>query len=130
MPELAPDSGDAGVDYISLARELIEPLLDSPDSLRVNCEYAKNRERVLIRVAFEETDQGRVFGRGGRNIQAIRITIEAAAQLSGQIARLEVFESGDRPHGHPDSDRHGSSDRRGGGNRRRSSRPPRQRASS
>jgi len=124
MPELAPGSGDAGVDYVSLVRELIEPLLDSPDSLRVNCEYAKNRERVLIRVAFEETDQGRVFGRGGRNIQAIRTVLEAAAQLADQTARLEVFESGDRSRSRAESDR------RGGGNRRRSSRPPRQRASS
>jgi predicted RNA-binding protein YlqC (UPF0109 family) len=78
--------------YEELVRFLIKPLLDSPDSLSIHCEVARSNERVLIRVAFGEDEQGgRVFGRGGRNIDAIRTTLEAAAQASGQSARLEIF---------------------------------------
>jgi hypothetical protein len=47
--------------------------------------------RVLVRVAFEGEDKGRVFGRGGRNIQAIRIVLQAVAQAAGQQAHLEIF---------------------------------------
>ncbi|WP_204102476.1 MULTISPECIES: KH domain-containing protein [Spirulina sp. CCY15215] len=77
--------------YEELARFLIEPLLDSPESLSIHCEIARSNQRVLIRVAFAEEEQGRVFGRGGRNIDAIRATLEAAAIASGQSARLEIF---------------------------------------
>jgi hypothetical protein len=77
--------------YEQLTRFLIEPLLDSPESLSVYCEVARSNQRVLIRVAFGEEEQGRVFGRGGRNIDAIRATLEAAAIASGQSARLEIF---------------------------------------
>lgn len=44
-----------------------------------------------MRVAFEGEDKGRVFGRGGRNIQAIRTVLQAIAQVAGQTAHLEVF---------------------------------------
>lgn len=61
--------------------------------------------RVLVRLAFEGDDKGRVFGRGGRNIQAVRTVLQAVAQTVGQSAHLEVFgsqsggsrEGGDRP---------------------------------
>ncbi|NJK99997.1 MAG: KH domain-containing protein [Spirulinaceae cyanobacterium SM2_1_0] len=128
------DTGDTGVDYANLVRELVEPLLDAPDALRVNCEYAKNRQRVLIRLAFESSDQGRVFGRGGRNIQAIRTVVETAAVLAGQAAHLEVFGSQERDHPRDENGRRGGDDRgnegRGNGGRRRPSRPPQPRSAS
>jgi len=49
--------------------------------------------RVLIRLAFEGDDKGRVFGRGGRNVQAVRTVIQAVAKASGHSAHLEVFGS-------------------------------------
>ena len=76
--------------YIELVRFLIEPFLEVPDSLRVDCEVSASRPRVWIRVAFEASDRGRVFGRGGRNIQAIRLVVESVATLSGQTASLDV----------------------------------------
>jgi hypothetical protein len=78
--------------YVELARFLLQPFLDAPDALKVDAEFSHARSRVLIRVAFDETeDRGRVFGRGGRNIKAITTTIEGIAKASGQSARLEVF---------------------------------------
>ncbi len=123
MPELAASTDDLGLDYARLVRELVEPLLDAPEALRVYCEYAKSRQRVLIRVAFEAAEQGRVLGRGGRNIQAIRTVIATAAALASQEAHLEIFGSSERGNG--------GSERRGRGDRppRRSSRPPQQRSS-
>jgi uncharacterized protein len=80
-------------DYIDLVRYLIEPFLESPESLSIDCEVSTNRNRTWIRVAFSSADKGRVFGRGGRNIQAIRTCLTAAAQLTGQSVYLDIFGS-------------------------------------
>jgi uncharacterized protein len=79
--------------YDRLVRFLVQPFLESPESLRVDCEISPRTMRVLIRVAFEGEDKGRVFGRGGRNIQAVRTVVQAVAQTAGHTAHLEVFGS-------------------------------------
>lgn len=80
-------------DYPPLVRFLVEPLLDSPESLRIDYEVANDQQRVWIRVAFEGEDKGRVFGRGGRNLQAIRTVLNAAAAAAGQSVYLDIYES-------------------------------------
>lgn len=80
-------------DYAELVKFLVKPFLESPDSLSVDCEISHNTARVWIRVAFESEDKGRVFGRGGRNIQAIRTVIAAAAELAGHSAYLDIYGS-------------------------------------
>lgn len=93
--------------YNELVKFLVVPFLESPDSLKVDSEVSPRTSRVLIRMAVEGEDKGRVFGRGGRNIQAIRTVLQAVAQASGHVAHLEIFgsqsagrENGgdDRPH--------------------------------
>lgn len=83
----------AGPDYAELVRFLIQPFLESPNSLSVDCEFSASTSRVWIRVAFEGEDKGRVFGRGGRNIQSIRTVIAAAAALAGHSAFLDIYGS-------------------------------------
>jgi len=80
-------------DYASLVKFLVQPFLESPDSLSVDCEISSNKARVWLRIAFEGEDKGRVFGRGGRNIQAIRTVIAAAALLAGHSVYLDIYGS-------------------------------------
>jgi uncharacterized protein len=80
-------------DYASLVRFLVEPFLELPESLKVDCEVSPSRGKVWVRIAFESADKGRVFGRGGRNIQAIRSVLEASARAAGYSAYLDVFGS-------------------------------------
>ncbi len=93
MPEpvVADSSATVPPDYENLIRFLIQPFLESPDALRLDCETSPNKARVWVRLAFEGVDKGRVFGRGGRNIQAIRTVLSAIAQLAGQSIHLEVY---------------------------------------
>ncbi len=126
LPESSPSTPSPGVnptnpDYLGLVRFLLEPFLDNPASLRVDCERSNGRSRILIRVAFDTTDKGKVFGRGGRNIQAIRTVLQASAKAAGQVAHLDVYvppdASGDsaaepRSAGHSSRD-DGSKSRRG-----------------
>ncbi|MEA5552800.1 KH domain-containing protein [Anabaena cylindrica UHCC 0172] len=83
----------ASPDYIGLVQFLLQPFLESPESLSVDCEISPTLKRAWIRIAFEATDKGKVFGRGGRNIQAIRTVIAAAAELAGQSVHLDIYGS-------------------------------------
>lgn len=78
-------------DYTQLVRFLVQPFLESPNSLSIDCEFSPNTARVWLRVAFEGEDKGRVFGRGGRNIQSIRTVIAAAAALAGHSVYLDIY---------------------------------------
>ena len=112
MPETTPPpslASSPAPDYVDLVRFLVKPFLESPDSLRIDCEVSPRTSRVLIRLAFEGEDKGRVFGRGGRNIQAIRTVLQAIAQSVGHMAHLEVFGSS--------SERESRDDQREGGQR-------------
>lgn len=78
-------------DYEGLVKFLIEPLLDSPELLIFDCEHLKNTKKVWIRLAFEEDDKGRIYGRGGRNIHAIRTVLQTAADAAGDTLYLEIY---------------------------------------
>jgi predicted RNA-binding protein YlqC (UPF0109 family) len=90
--------------YNELVNFLVVPFLESPNSLKVDSEISPRTARVLIRMAVEGEDKGRVFGRGGRNIQSIRTVLQAVAQASGHVAHLEIFgsQSGGRDNGGDD----------------------------
>ncbi|NJM66192.1 MAG: KH domain-containing protein [Acaryochloris sp. RU_4_1] len=86
-----PSTSTAQTDYSVLARFLIEPFLESADSLSVDCETNASG-KVWIRLAFSGNDKGRVFGRGGRTIQSIRTILEMAGKASHQSVYLEIFD--------------------------------------
>jgi uncharacterized protein len=88
MPNIVPFTTP---NYVELTRFLIQPFLANPEMLRVDVESSHGNTRVFIRVAFDEADRARAFGRNGRNVQAIRTTIEGLTQFSGQLVRLDVF---------------------------------------
>ncbi|MGB3613408.1 MAG: KH domain-containing protein [Elainellaceae cyanobacterium] len=95
-PANNPDE-PANVDYVRLVKFLVEPFLTSPDALRLDCEVSPRTGRILLRLAIEGEDKGKVFGRGGRNLQAIRSVVDAAAQLAGQLVHVEIYgQSSDR----------------------------------
>ena len=83
-------------DFDGLVRFLIEPLLDSPELLSFDCENVPSTKRVWIRLAFEDNDKGKIYGRGGRNIQAVRNVLQTAAQMAGQTLYLEIYEDKER----------------------------------
>ncbi len=85
-----PSTSTTKTDYSVLVRFLVEPFLEASDTLSVDCE-ANASGKVWIRLAFSGTDKGRVFGRGGRTIQAIRTVLEMAGKAANQSVYLEIF---------------------------------------
>lgn len=86
-------AASASPNYSGLVRFLVEPFLESPESISVDCEQIKHNLRVWVRVAIEGGDKGKVYGRGGRNLQAIRTVLEIAATAAGQSLHIEIYES-------------------------------------
>ncbi|WP_201253408.1 KH domain-containing protein [Nodularia spumigena] len=87
------ESPKASPNYVGLVKFLMQPFLESPETLSIDCEISQTLKRVWIRIAFESKDKGKVFGRGGRNIQAIRTVIAAAAEFAGQSVYLDMYGS-------------------------------------
>jgi len=77
--------------YVELVRFLLTPLLEFPESLRIDCELTKQKQRVWIRLALEQSDQGKVFGRGGRNLNAIRTILKSAGLAAEQSVYLDLY---------------------------------------
>lgn len=78
-------------DYVKLVRFLIEPFLEDSRSLYINSEVIKEKKKVWLRVAFEDSDRGKVFGRGGRNIQAIRTILNTTAAVNQESIFLDIY---------------------------------------
>ena len=47
-------------DYLKLVEFLVEPLLESPKSLSINCEKTNSSQKVWVRLAVDEVDKGRI----------------------------------------------------------------------
>lgn len=93
-------------DYEGLVRFLMAPFLDSPEELKTDAEVLSDHNKVWLRVAFSSEDRGRMFGRGGRNIQAVRTVLQATAALHAQKVSFDVYgesssqgRSGEEGHG-------------------------------
>lgn len=117
-PSIAPKTTPPN--YEALIRFLVQPFLDSSDSLRLDSEVSQARPRIWVRLAFEGTDKGRVLGRGGRNIQAIRTVIDAIAKMSGYSIHLDIY-GGANSAGHSNDE----FERESGGDKPSSRRPSR-----
>ena len=87
------EDSKASPNYVGLVKFLMQPFLESPETLSIDCEISHTLKRVWIRIAFESKDKGKVFGRGGRNIQSIRTVIAAAAEFAGQSVYLDMYGS-------------------------------------
>ncbi len=79
-------------DYLGLVKFLVTPFLESPETLRTDCEHFNNGQKVWLRLAFATEDRGKVYGRGGKNIQAIRTVLQISAINVGQSLSLEIYE--------------------------------------
>lgn len=125
MPPETSVTVQGSPNYPQLVQFLVEPFLDSPELLSIDCEQLNNNQRVWVRLAFDNKERGKVFGRGGRNIQAIRTVLETAASSAGQFLYLDIYESQEKSSTRDASGgtprEHRGSDSKDGGSR--SSRP-------
>lgn len=67
---------------------LVRPIVDAPDRVEVEASESDTRVDLELRVAPD--DIGKVIGRGGRTIRAIRTVVKAASVKIGKRVNVEV----------------------------------------
>lgn len=67
---------------------LVRPIVDEPDRVEVDASESDTRVDLELRVAPD--DVGKVIGRGGRTIRAIRTVVKAASVKAGKRVNVEV----------------------------------------
>ena len=78
--------------YPALVSFLLEPFLDYPGDLRIDSELLARGTQHWLRISMNESDRGRAYGRGGRNIQSIRQVLESVGTISGHVVSVEIYE--------------------------------------
>jgi uncharacterized protein len=73
-----------------LARVFAEALVGRPQSVRVH--ERRDDSTTVLELVVSPEDRGRVIGRGGTTIAALRTVVSAVAERRGETCRLEVAE--------------------------------------
>ncbi|MGH7609437.1 MAG: KH domain-containing protein [Candidatus Dormibacteria bacterium] len=75
-------------DYGALVRYMVENMVSRPD--QVDVEEERDGHRVTVRVKTAPEDLGKLIGRGGRHIEAIRLVTRAASLRPRDRVLVEV----------------------------------------
>jgi hypothetical protein len=89
------------VNVEAFLKDVLTPVLDHPDALRIEIKGEGKRQDVLIHA--DARDRGRIIGKSGRMISSLRTLMKAAGEKSGLILSLELYEeegSRERPEAH------------------------------
>lgn len=79
-------------DIAGLVRSVVEPLIEFADELEVTSEVDENGH-VLVEIRVNEADAGKVIGRQGRVIKAIRTLARAAGSRSNaHVVEVELID--------------------------------------
>jgi hypothetical protein len=70
---------------------IVKNIVDQPDQVKV--EAIQGHNTMIIEVKVAKIDTGKVIGRQGKTIQAIRALVVAVASRAGVRVTLEVLEA-------------------------------------
>jgi predicted RNA-binding protein YlqC (UPF0109 family) len=79
----------AKADADELVRYLITSLVDHPEDVRVDVKHSG--EDTTYEVTMHAEDVGKVIGRQGRVIKAIRTLVRSVAQVDGTHVDVEIM---------------------------------------
>lgn len=78
------------VDISELVRYLAVNLVDNTDA--VNVMYVEERNANVYELEVDESDLGKVIGRGGKTAKAIRTLVNVVAPRSRKRTLVEILE--------------------------------------
>lgn len=74
---------------------IVKNLVDNPDKVRIN--EVGGTQTLIIELAVEKSDIGKIIGKKGKTINAIRTLLMSVASRNGIRVNLEIIED-DKPH--------------------------------
>jgi predicted RNA-binding protein YlqC (UPF0109 family) len=77
-------------DYKELVEFIAKHLVTQPEAVTVESGEVENGVKILIRVSHE--DVGRIIGKRGATINAIRLLAKAAAVKAGEKVDVDIVE--------------------------------------
>lgn len=77
-----------GADTEALVRYLVESLVDDPESVEIA--VTESDDAITFEITLDPSDVGKVIGRGGRIIKAIRTLARAAGSTAGLQVEVDV----------------------------------------
>lgn len=81
-------------DYAGLVEYIVKNIVESPDAVVVDGNSKRHRSQT-VEVRLDPADVGRVIGKGGKNIEAIRAVVKAAAIKDHTRVNVEVVTEDD-----------------------------------
>ncbi|MDQ3684084.1 MAG: KH domain-containing protein [Acidobacteriota bacterium] len=71
---------------------IVKRLVDDAESVDVREEVGRDRSTVIIEVRVAPADMGKIIGRQGRTVRALRSLLHAASVKQGRRFVLEIVE--------------------------------------
>ena len=82
---------DQTQDVAGLVESLVRPLIEFEDDLDIQASESEDGG-IYVEVRVNEEDAGKVIGRQGRVIKAIRTLARAAASRTGALVEVELID--------------------------------------
>ena len=76
--------------FKDLVEFIVKSLVDYPDEVQVN--EVAGASSVIVELSVAESDMGRIIGKRGRVINAIRSILQVLAAKQGKRVNLEIIE--------------------------------------
>jgi predicted RNA-binding protein YlqC (UPF0109 family) len=83
-------------DYVDLVEYIVKNIVDKPDAVVVEAVQGRGRSET-VEIRLDPVDVGRVIGKGGRNIEAIRSLVKASAIKEHHRVNVEVISEIEAP---------------------------------
>ena len=71
-------------------RYVVQQLVEFPDEVVIN--HRQDGGKTTFLLSMRQSDVGRLIGKGGSTIQAVRELLRASAERDGQKVGLEIVE--------------------------------------
>ena len=78
-------------DIANLVEALVVPLVDDPDAVEI-ASTDTEEGALLVEISVADEDAGKVIGRQGRVIKAIRTLCRAAGSRNGAAVEVEIID--------------------------------------
>ena len=66
---------------VEMTEYLVKELVSNPDMVTVKEFPSDNEKEIIITVLVDESDLGRLIGKGGKTANAIRVLVQASSYL-------------------------------------------------